>query len=353
MPDKEQAGPDTSRHGPDNEQASSRAGDGGLAPISAAEREVLLDSHPVKEREYLLPTPMMERAYNVIRERVWARRTGAVFYASPRMGKTRCAIAIKDMLAEEFPHAYVSLLSARRAPRPNGSHMYRLILEAEQHVLSARANEDVLFENAKTDIRLKTKTKGGTQYVLLIDEVQLLNDTDLQQLVCFHNALELHKIRMTTISFAQPEILHRRTALMASNDRQIIARFLSEPLLFTGCASLAELARILRSYDIDSEFPENSEWSYTRFFVPEAFEAGLRLEQYAERIWKSLAREAGLANGAMLPMEHTCITIENLLLASRKHDDVDFVFSESAIDAAVSSSQIKSFNSIFETSEAE
>lgn len=320
--------------------------------LSAVERESLLELHPIKEREYLLPTPMMRRAYSIIRERVWARRTGAVFYASPRMGKSRCVMAIKDMITEEFKQTYVTLLSARRSTRSTGAHMFRLILEAEHHALSARANEDVLFENAKNDIRLKTKTKGGGQFVLLIDEAQLLNDTDLLQLACLHNALELHKIRMTTISFAQPEILHRRTALMASNDRQIIARFLSEPLKFDGCVSRVELARILRSYDIDSEFPEESGWSYTRFFLPEAFAAGFRLEKYAGRLWKSLNEAAGTASGGMLPMEHTCIAIENLLLMARKHDCANFVFDKDDIDAAVASSQLKSFSSIYEGSDA-
>lgn len=321
--------------------------------ISDAERDSLLDFHPVKEREYILPTPMMERTYSIIRERVWARRTGAVFYASPRMGKTRCVMAVKDLISEEFPEIYVTLLSARRSTRPTDSHMFRLILEAENHALSGRANADMLFDNAKSDIRVKTKVKGGGQYVLLIDEMQLLNDTDLQQLVCFHNALELNKVRMTTISFAQPEILHRRTALMASNDRQIIARFLSELLPFDGCSSRAELALLLKAFDLASEYPESSGWSYTRFFFPLAFREGFRLEHYAAPLWRCLTQTAGVSSTGMIPMEHTCLTIENLLLMLRKQDCSNFLVGDADIEAAVESSQLKSFNPLMGSGEAE
>ena len=312
--------------------------------MSAASREALLEFHPVLEREYTLPTPMMQRTYSIARECVWARRTGIVFYAFPRVGKTRCAMAIQELLSTEFPRIYVTLLSARRASRPTDGHMFRLILEAENHALSGRANADVLFDNAKSDIRLKTNTNGGSQYILLIDEMQLLNDTDLQQLVSFHNALELAKIKMTTISFAQPEILHRRSALMTSNDRQIIARFLSEPIPFDGCSDRKELQALLESYDEDSEYPEGSGWSYTRFFFPQAFDEGFRLAQYASLIWRGLTQAAGYGGNGMIPMEHICHTIEHLLLASRHEDCANFVISADDVAAAVESANLQAFS---------
>jgi hypothetical protein len=317
--------------------------------LSDAERENLLPFHPVLEREYLLPTPMMKRAYKVISDRVWSRRTGAVFYASPRTGKTRCAMAAKSYLEQEFPKIHVTLLSARRSLRPTDAHMFRSILDAEQHVLSRRYSADMLFDNLVGDLEIKTKERAGRQYVLLIDELQVLNDTDLQQLVSLHNALELKKIKMTTISFAQPEILHRRSALMASNDRQIIARFLSEPLHFNGCSSCADLRELLLSFDLNSEFPEGSGWSYTRFFLPMAFEHGFRLATFAAQIWHGLVTAAGTGDECPIPMEHTCLTIENLLLGMRNQDCINLVLDVADIEAAVASSQLRGFNPLMTT----
>lgn len=332
---------------PKTEQAVGRV----AFSLSESEREALLEYHPVREREYILPTPMMERAYSIIRERVWARRTGAVFYASPRTGKTHCALAVKDMLQAEFPKCFVTLVSARKSSRATDGHMARLILEAERHALASRSNADALFDNAVADIEVKTKARGGNQYVLLLDEMQVLNDLDLQQLAFIHNALALSKIRMTTISFAQPEILHRRTALMASNDRHLIARFMSELLPYSGCAGSGDLRLLLRAYDAASEFPEGSGCSFTQFFLPLAFGNGFRLERYTVPLWATLSKAAGVASGGMIPMEHTCLTIENLLLAARKQDCTAFVLGDDDLDCAVESSQLSTFNPLMATEE--
>jgi hypothetical protein len=315
-----------------------------IASISDAARIELLEHHPIREREYILPTPMMERTYKIIREVVWARRTGSVFYASPRTGKTRCAFGAKISLEAEFPKTFVSLLSARRTRQASASHMCRLILEAEHHALSSRPDAALLFSNALADIEIKTKSKGGAQFVLLIDEIQLLNQLDLEQLFCFHNALELRKIRMTTISFAQPEIVHLRSALLASHDTQIIARFLSDLVHFEGCSSMKDLTRILESYDINSEFPDGSGWSYTRFFAPIAFKNGFLLERYADTIWSEL-NNANSGAGT-LPMEHTCLTVEYLLLQIWKRDCFDLTLSKKDISTAVLASGLQNFNSV-------
>lgn len=322
-----------------------------LIPVVAASfdsdvRERLLPGHPIRGGDYTLPTPMMERTYGLVRELVWARRTGTVFYASPRMGKTRCAIAIRDLIRDEFTNVYVTLLSARRSSLPTTSHMPRLILEAESHILSRRPDAHLLFGNGLADIRAKAARIGAKHYVLLIDEMQLLSEVDLQELACFHNQLELQAIRMTVISFAQPEILHRRTSLLANNARQIIARFLSNTLQFDGCASEDDFGKLLHSYDLASEYPDGSGITYTQFFFPTAFLAGFRLGKYRSSMWEALHRAAGSTTTQDIPMEHICLTIEELMLSLRGEDSPDFVLSNEEIDAAVTASGLRSFSDV-------
>jgi len=48
----------------------------GVAAFSSEVRERLLSGHPIRGGEYTLPTPMMQRTYALVRELVWARRTG-------------------------------------------------------------------------------------------------------------------------------------------------------------------------------------------------------------------------------------------------------------------------------------
>ncbi len=318
-----------------------------IAKFSSADILKMLDDHPMVTKTYILPTPTLQRTYDLVRERVWARRTGLNFYSTPRIGKTTCLMMIKGMLEAEFPKTFFLLISAR-ASRPSEAHMYRLLLEGLNHELAGRTNTGVLFRNTVTDIAMHVGRRRGMQFVLLIDEMHLLSGTDLSQLLVVHNDLKLKNINMTTLSFAQPEILHRRAAMMIAGERQIIARFLSEPLAFNGCTSIEELEEILKTFDEGTEYPEGSGWSYTRFFLPRAFEQGFRLQIYASKLWSALttANVGGESGG--LPMEHTIVAIESLLQMARASDCPNFVLSDNDLQDAVDASQLRLFTSMMQ-----
>src|SRR3546814_1290838 len=86
--------------------------------------------------------------------------------------------------------------------------------------------------------------------------------------------------------------------LMTRRQHQILARFLAEPIPFEGCISVDDFRKILRSYDVNSEYPEGSGLSYTRFFLPKAYQAGFRLTNYSEEIWDALLNALGSYAGA-------------------------------------------------------
>lgn len=324
-------------------QQSETSNDYGNMEWTHEMRENLLNEHPVMLREYRMHTPMLERTYAIVRERVASRRTGIFFYGSPRLGKTTCAEEIRALLAEEFPAAYISLVSVRPASRPSDGHMFKLLLEGQRHVLASRSDPSLLFRNIKTDIQMKVASRNGSQFVLIVDEMQLLNEIDLQQLLVFHNALALERIKMTTVAFAQPEIIHRLNALQTKHQTQLIARFLSEPLMFEGCISVAELRTLLRLYDEESEYPEGAEVTYTRFFFPEAFAHGFRLIKFASKIWTAMEKAVQTMPEAGLPMEHVCLVIEHLLLAHRQFDTANFTYDVDDIQEAVEASNLRNF----------
>ncbi len=317
-----------------------------VSQLTAEQRATLLETHPVLEKNYRLPTPMMERTYALIRERVWMKRTGVYLYASPRTGKTTCAEATQALLFSEFPKFHILRIAARRTQRPSDAHMFRLILEGMNHALSKRPTADLLFHNVKADVMVQLAARGGSHFVLIIDEMHRLNDLDLEQLLAVHNALQMEKIGMTTISFAQPEIRQRVTGLMTRGQHQLLARFLAEPILFEGCTSVDDLQKILNSYDCRSEYPEGSGWSYTRFFLPQGYESGFRLTNYTNEIWEALSYALGSYTKSGVPMEHVCLTIEYLLLALRVDDCYNVTISRRDITDAVAASNLAVFSGL-------
>lgn len=313
--------------------------------MSPEKRDKLFEFHPVCEQQYRLQTPVQERVYALVRERVWARRTGIYFHGAPRLGKSTCAEEVQALLNEEFERIYVLLVSVRGSLRHSECHMFQQILEASKHKLHTRKTPHVLFVNAKTDIVMQVRRRQGSQFVLILDEMHLLNDYDLQKLLTLHNALAIENVKMTTVSFAQPEILHKVTGLLTKGQRQIIARFLSEPVSFEGCSSAAELKTLLKGYDEHSEFPENSGWSYTKFFLPEAFENGFRISNFSGEIWEELIK-VSVDVGPGLPMEHVCNTIEYLLKANVNADCANFSLTSKEIEEAVNESNLKNFHAL-------
>lgn len=306
-------------------------------------RAQMLDEHPIIVKDYTVLTPMISKTYSLVRERVWTRRTGAFLYSRPRMGKTRCAAVLQRLLSIEFPNIHVTRLSADQRRTTSDTGLVSDLLDAEGLTVKKRQTYKEMLSHLLVHIRTAVNARAGKQFVLLIDEMQMLSEADLRLLLVLHNRLEMSDIAMTTIGFAQPEILETRSALLITKSFNLIARFLSEPIPFDGCAGREDLATILVAYDEEKRFPEDSTWTYTRFFLPAAYEAGFRLKHYAPIIWPALIEASKSLGTGTVPMEHLTRTVEYLLLANRKGDSPTFRLDDEMVSIAVAASNLEEF----------
>lgn len=318
---------------------SSTSGSTQMPCLSIERREQMVKDHPVVRGNYTVPTPMLIHVHDVSRDRVWSRRTGVVFYGETRAGKTTCACSIRDFLREEFEDVYISMASARRSLRPKEGFMARLILEGSGHVLASRSDPEAVLRNVIMDVATNVSNRGGDQYVLILDEVNLLNEDDLTLLLEIHNILAMKGIKMTTISFGQPEILNVISSLNNSAQMQIVARFFRKPIPFLSCNSEETLAAVLRSLDEDTEWPEGSGWTYTYFFFPEAFTHGFRISNYAPAIWTALVN-ASPGRSSSFTMDTIALTVNGLYLGNRKADRPDLELSDNEIINALASADV-------------
>lgn len=303
----------------------------------------MLDDHPIVIKDYTVSTPMITATYSLIRERVWTRRTGSFLYARPRMGKTRCAKAIRDLLSVEFSNVHLMHLSADQRRSNTDIGLISDILEAEGLSTQKRLTYKQMLTRLLVHIETNVAARAGSQVVLLIDEMQMLSESDLRTLLVLHNRLEMDDVAMTTLGFAQPEILETRSALITTKAFNLIARFLSEPIPFDGCGRREDLAKILIAYDDEKRYPENTDWTYTRFFLSEAYDAGFRLNKYADLLWSLLIDASKPLGTGTVPMEHLSRTIEYLLLAGRNADSPQFELNDVQVQAAVDASNLKHF----------
>ncbi len=311
--------------------------------LTEKRRIEMLDEHPIVIKDYTVLTPVIERTYNLVRERIWTRRTGAFLYSRPRMGKTRCAVILQRLLSAEFPGIHFTRLSADQRRTTSDTGLVFDLCEAEGLPVNKRRTYKEMLSHLLVHIRTAVSARTGKQFVLLIDELQMLSEADLRLLLVLHNRLEMSDIAMTTIGFAQPEILETRSALLITKAFNLIARFLSEPIPFDGCGGEEDLAKILLAYDEEKRFPEHSTWTYTRFFLPKAYKSGFRLRKYAPIIWLALINASKPLGTGTVPMEHLTRTVENLLLANRKIDSPEFTLDDSLVSIAVAASNLGEF----------
>ncbi|MDH4283699.1 MAG: ATP-binding protein [Gallionellaceae bacterium] len=311
--------------------------------VTEEERKALLKNHPIITKNYFIITPTITSAYALIRDRVFMRKTGTFLYATPRMGKTTCAKVIKLLLEAEFPDTFIIHFSAENNKQKSG--MLIDILCSEKIAFSNKNFKDLQMK-LLTHIHSSLSERNGNQFILIIDEMQNLSEEDLIGLAAIHNRLEPLGIRMTTIGFGQPEIMDRRSSLMATNQSFLIARFLCEPIPFNGCASKEDLEKILSEYDEKKFYPENSDYSFTRIFLPQAYDHGFRLSKYANKIWSNLMKAAKGLYSNSIPMEHLSRTIEFILVAESQNDCKDFTIKPANIKAAVDASNLQYFSGL-------
>ncbi|AQV94055.2 hypothetical protein BJN34_09145 [Cupriavidus necator] len=75
-------------------------------------------------------------------------------------------------------------------------------------------------------------------------------------------------------------------------------------------------------YD-QTAYPEGTQWSFTRFYVPQAFDAGYRLVSDADALWDAFEaahHKASLPGPLELPMESFVRAVEILLKDSEIRD---------------------------------
>ncbi|OIQ98568.1 hypothetical protein GALL_193930 [mine drainage metagenome] len=312
--------------------------------LTNEQRLAIISEHPVVTKDYLIITPVITDVYSIIRERVLMRTTGTFMFASPRMGKSTCARAIRHLLQAEFPKIFIMSFVAEKR-RIQEAALFTDILQADGLSVTRGERYPDIQRKLITHIQSRLAMVGGNQFVLMIDEMQNLGDAELEKLATIHNRLEEINIRMTTIGFGQPEILEVRSSLSFLNKTYLISRFLCEPIPFHGCATKEDLEIILEDYDHTKFYPTDSDLSFTRFFLIEAFDNGFRLRQYATPIWKALKKAAGVGTET-IPMEHLSRTVEYLLVLSQQHDNKDFQIDSKFITSAVNASNLSYFSGL-------
>jgi len=284
-----------------DETAPSGRGVVNLALTRGSERERLFSRHPVVTDRAKLPTPAIKGSFQVISSAIIHHFPGACFAADSRFGKSYAIAVLMQTLPHSFPDLPIYSLNAKRHDRPSERAFYTDILHDCRHGVAESGTASARRTRLLNMWISRAQASNSDRLLLFIDEAQNWDEFYYTFLRDLSNDLGSHDIRMLVVLFAHPSLLVVRTSLLSRERTDLIGRFMMQPMRFRGVASSSDLAEIARCYDDStiSEFPAGSGISYSRFFRPDAYRDGWRLENEVEQCLAAFSTAAGKQSGQL------------------------------------------------------
>jgi hypothetical protein len=285
------------------------------APVGA--RPVVDEGkHPVESTRYSVPTPQVEEMCAQVIQWIHLRVPGGLIYGPPRYGKTVWLKFLCGDLDQAFHGMPILLFPAWDYTFPREKSFLSDLLTAAGHVLNKTGSAEQMRDRLVAFLAEQGKQSGDGRVLLIIDEAQNLHPKHYNWLIGIHNMLSLLGVNLIVLLVGQKELLTQRTAFIRAEKKQIVGRFMTHAQEFHGVQSESDLHEIMKAYDELTEYPEQSKWSFTRYYAPESFGNGWRLAQLSFDFWSAFRTVRTIAirgHREDLPMQYVCRTIDHFL----------------------------------------
>lgn len=290
------------------------------------ERPIARDCHPLSRRTYRVATAAIENCWMLVSKCLQYRIPGALIYGESRLGKTYAIEYLRMLIQRELPAVPTFHVQAEHKVSRSEGAFFSCLLRAVRHPEPDAGRNSGKRKALHDRLLAVAEAQSSSTVVFFCDEAQRYSLHEYEWLRDVHDELAQSGVRLTTFLFGQEQLCDKRARFQASGDTQIVKRFMVETLRFRGVCSMEDAATCLKSYD-EHEYPPGSGWSFTRYYFPYAFDAGLRLERCAPLLWAAFAvahQNATLAGAVEIPMEYFSRAVEAVLLDGLTRDAVDF-----------------------------
>lgn len=289
--------------------------------------KISIGTHPIEQGHYLVPTKEVLRLMESLIRIVNNRLPGMIVYGRPRIGKTSAVkFAIENLPTQIGMPLPILIANSNSYRVPSEEKFFLDLLNDFKFPFPARRKPAEMRRQIVNLMMEKAEKSKMRRIMLIMDEAHRLTEFHFNWLMDIYNELDREKISMSVLSVGQEDLLSRRTFFLEQKKSQIIGRFMTHEHHYYGIRTLDEIKLILKCYDSPeiSEYPKNSGWSYTRYFFPEGYTNGSRLEEDASiihQLFVDIRKEYGLASDFEIPMEYFAFTIENALKINGAHGE--------------------------------
>jgi len=245
------------------------------------------NTHPVVLKKYTIVTPMMERVMGQVVTWITSGISGGFIEGDKRLGKTKTRRLLVHALPAYIPRIQTFSMVARRYIVPSESVFFSNLLAAFRNKLHDVGRSAQRRDRLTNHIATIAASSGQPRVVLFIDQAHWLHEVQYEWLIDVQEELDERGVDLFIFLVGQKELSTIAQEFRRRNKTQITGRFMQCRLEIRGIKKPGEMKKCLRSYDELSKYPDNTAWTYTRYFAPEAFERGWRLHNYAEQFWKA------------------------------------------------------------------
>jgi hypothetical protein len=306
-------------------------------------RPIPIELHPVSKRKYLMPTHSIGETYAMVLKVIQRGDSGLVIWGRTRYGKTSAMLYCTHAMHADFPNVPVSIYNVKRETTPKRGNFYTSLMHAVGYEKWDERTSLAIKQARLVNFMAGEANSDGRQiYILFLDEAQRLHQVHYDWIKDLYNDLILEGVTLLPILVGQHDLLDQKVALLKnhSEGEAIVNRFMLYEHPFKGIREKEDFVTCVGYYDT-ATYPVNSDWTYTRFFLPEAFGSGFRLSSLANMLWDAFYEsytDLGISVRMEIPMKYFTKTMEMLLTESVAMDSPVFGISKDACKRLITES---------------
>lgn len=284
------------------------------------------DMHPIVTGNYRIATPAIQAFLELINRCLRYRTTGALIYGPSRIGKTRSIEYLRLLMAETHRKITTYHMQAEHKPRHAEGPFFTNLLDAVGCPDPDRGTNPTKRIRLISKIREACTKNGSGTAIMFVDEAQRLAENEYEWLRDVQDHLDRLQIKLFMFLVGQQELYSIKVNMQRAGRTQIVARLMVDELAFFGIRNVHDVASCLSGYG-ETAFPQKTDWTFTRFYLPEAVDDGYALIQDAQILWDefvTLHNKASLGSKLEIPMESFTRAVEIVLKESELQDRPDF-----------------------------
>lgn len=251
-------------------------------------RRELFTRHPALRGEPQITTPMAKEMYIRFRAGVLLGQCGTFFTGAPGDGKSSALRVCARLLERDYPHIATYQQVCTEMPISQERFALQDMLASAGHAVLS-GGPIILRERLVAKIVDDLRRRGtGHTAVWCVDNAHNMQRRGLELLTDLQHRLWDTGVQLLTVMMVDAPGPVTRSTGMVGDSTALSRRFFTHEDRLHGLRDPAQVSEILDAFDT-LDFPEGTDVRWTEFFLPQAYQHGLRLSEEGHALYEAMA----------------------------------------------------------------